>query len=1355
MKKRKNTLREIQKKHRLFKLTYLPAYLMTLAVLSCIIWGAGRYQLREAEAAAKQPETVDIRIIGTTDLHGQLNSKDYEQGVDYNNGGLARVMDLITKTRSELPRENTVTLDAGDVLFDYTTEYIFSENQNELQPIYKAMAQIGYDAITLGNHEFDYGWDYLQRQLNDSGLRDITVVSNLMNSKDSSYPFLENMLITRKVKTSAGKEIEVKIGIIGQTIPTLTSKTHSYAGILKTEDMVLNAKTQAVKLKEMGADIVIALSHTGIGPEKPELNFKNVAYALTKIPQIDVVVCGHEHNLFPTKDMTSPYYKLPNVDKTTYLMNGKNVIMAGDRGEAIGVVDLTLEVNGNKVEVANRKSELRMVTAENTKENKAIASSFGDWEERLLEYSTDVLGALGKGEVIQNFYGLLGDNSAIQLLNESKINYAVKYKNTTGLQYKNYPVIAASSYSSFGANSINDFVQITDQITESDLTTIQPYNNYLYIYTISGKQLREWLEWTASAYETVSSKDSWKNQTMASLMKENNIKSLIREDWLDDWSNFHVFDGIDYVIDPTMSPRYDFSGNKISTSRRIKSIKYNGTEVQDNTMMLIATNKITKPTEANKGIEKQAVLSGFIRSQSILGKYIEQIAASGEMIPQLDYNWRVSFPGGYQFLVKAPHYADELIKASPWYLSSLIEKDNYKYYIASYPVENGDKNAPGIVVTPLVTSATATPFDVAVNVSDASELKYVRMVEGNKDIDYSGWPVAKDIKGQNFRVWENGTYTIYAEDIHGNKSVKHLVIDNFSDNLLAAPVIDSYTNRKSKISGKAEPNSTIVFEAYTGRYESKVSVSGKFSYGLPSQPSATSVYVYVKDEERGLESERVQVTVKRTGPNQPTINPIYNYDNYISGSTKDSDASVIVVSGDKVYVPKDGGKALYEKNTEIYDAGLEIIEVDFEVSGEGNYVLMIPPQVAGSTVTVYSLDHLSRNSRVNTAKIVEIAPNAPIVYEVSNIEKSIRGYVPSGANMNVTLTLGSNTYEAVTDKNGNFLINFRDQLTAGQSLTVTASDTKNGALRRSFPTKVIVEDIEDYVRTGKSSLTINRLTDKSNLISGYNYDGGNVYIAISEGKGSKFMNSIVSVATDDTFRYSYDLEEKLKSASRVYVMTRYTDGEILLANAVSVLAGRPEMPSLVKEVTNTDKLVEVIADQDCEVTLKIGKKTYTSKDYQYDEMNNRYIYAITIDRELSGASLTLKATNVSGTSDVFTSSIGKVAPESPVVNTVKAGAKKITGKVELLDYVTPTDDLATEGNEVKVPEVFKGAPAKVAQTQTRIYAQIGKKTYEGKIDKKGNFVIVTPELKAGSTVKIWGTNKAGRGPLTAIKVVTK
>lgn len=1285
-----------------------------------IIVGAVNYN----NIYAAEKETFDLRVIGTTDIHGQLSSTDYELNVNRTIGGLARVADLIKQIKNELPAENTITLDTGDTLFDYTTEYIYSEHFDEIQPIYKAMALVGYDAITLGNHDFDYGYDYILKQLKETGLMDITIVSNVTDSKTGEHPFLENMLITREVKTSKGNKVQVKIGIIGQTIPTLTGKTHSYAGILKGEDMVTNARTQAAKLKEMGADIIIAVSHTGIGPENPEPNFKNVAYALTLIDDIDVVVAGHEHNLYPTSDMTSAYYNLPGVDRKTFLMNGKNVIMAGDRGSAVGVVDLTLEVRNQGYKIVDRNSELRMVTKNNTKEDPRILSLFDELDNELMQYTTEVIGAVNKNELIQNYFGLLGDNAAIQLLNDSKISYALNYVINNATEYRDYPIIAASTYESYGTGSVDNFVSIDDEITESDLAALQSYNNYLYVYTITGKQLREWLEWSASAYETTLLSRDWSDKTMTSLMKETGYKSLVREEWLDDWSSFYIFDGIEYVINPNVEPRYDISGNRISLNSRVKSITHNGKEVTDDTKLLIATNKITKPVAANRGVEDQVVYKSFNRSQSVLADYVKQLYKSGSIIPEVDYNWNVEFPNNYKFIARAPYYSHDLMVESSWFEKYLTEENQYRYYLSSYKSDNKDQDGPHIVAVPGITSPTASPYNVEVIAFDRSEIKELRYIKGDYDINYTGWIAAGKINNRTFSVRDNGTYTIYAEDIHGNKAIKKVVIDNFSDDLLGRPTHEKYTNRKSNIKGTAEPGATIVFKAYTGTYTGKVGTNGKYAYPLPSQPSGSIVIAYVIDDNTGVEGERISIPVHRTGPNQPTISGIDNSMSYITGNTNDSDGTVIAIIDDKVYLSKDGAKELYESNTEIYNPSLEIVETEYEVTSAGYFALYIPSLEAGQSVQIYNLDHVSRNSRLLTKSIKEVGPNAPMVYEVSNIEKSLNGYVPSNSKTvyDITLYIGDKEYTTKTDNAGNFSFRFTDQLQAGQVLKISATDNKNGARRTSYLKEVIVNDIETYIRSSSSVLTMTNVTQDSRMISGNSLNNKTVYLAIAYPNEEIFSNNLYTLETDEFDRYRFTLEETLPLGTKVYVMTRFIDGRILIANKSEILPPIPEAPTLVKEISNTDKKVQVIAGQDLVINLRIGAKTYETAKYMYDEVNDQYIYTFATDRDVSGTEVVVTATNAGGTSDPYTSKLVKAAPDQPKVNKIVAGDKTISGTVDVLD------------------------------DKTTVVAQIGKKTYKGSVDKKGKFAIEIPKQKKGTDIKIWGTNKAGRGPLIKVTV---
>lgn len=1300
--------------------------------------------------AASEPETVELRIIGTTDLHGQLNSMDYEKGVDYNNGGLARLSNLIKKTKSEVPAESVILLDAGDTLYDYTTEFIFSENQQVLQPIYKAMATIGYDAITLGNHDFDYGYEYILRQLNESGLKNITVLSNVTDSKTGEHPFHENMMITRKLKTSTGRKVEVKIGIIGLTIPTLTGKTHSYTGLLKSEDMVTNARSQAAKLKDKGADVIVALAHTGMGPVDPELNFKNVAYALTKISDIDVVICGHEHNQFPTNDYSSPYFKLPGVEKSTYLINDKNVIMAGNRGNSLGVVDLTLTAykDGGYI-ISDRKSELRAVNAGTTVENKTLAGYYGEWDKLMLPYSRDIIAKLEENELIQNYYGMLGDNAAIQLLNDAKIDYGQRFVQTTGTQYKNYPIIAASTYYAYGSASVEDYVHLGGSITESDLSAIQPYNNYIYIYTITGKQLKEWLEWSASAYETASIASKWSSPTMNNLMKDSGLKSLLREDWMNNWGTFTVFDGINYVMDPSSEPRYDINGNLVGNNNRISRITYNGKEVTADMTFLLVINKITAPKMPNLGVETQVVLNGFVRTQTVLSKYIKEISENGSILPHLDYNWKVGLGSKHSFITRVPEQGGDLFEATPWYKKLLTREDGYAYYEASYPDWDKDTVGPHIIATQAITAPTASPYKVAVHVTDASKLKSVYYVKGDKEVEFFTRTGGAKLESDNtFTVTENGVYTIYAEDEVGNRSTYRLVVSNFDDNLLSSPTIDSYTNRKTKISGRGEPYTKVIINTPTKTYTTEIGKDGTFSYPLPAQNSGSKIQVYLKDEKRNLESAMVTVEVKRTGPNLPTVKDINNIQNTITGNTNDEDAVLIAIVDDTVYVPKNGGKELYMANTEIYDKGLRIVQVPFIKDSQNAFKMTVGPLAAGASVKLYSLDHISRNSRVVTKTVNQLGPDAPVVYEVSNIERNLYGYVPNTKkSIQVAVTIGKTTRTVKTAKDGSFTLSFKDQLQKGDIIQVQAIGSINGVTRRSYTTQVKVRDINDYIDDSES-LVFDIITDKSTLISGMNLDEGTVYLAIVKGTGSRMENTLKELETDADNSFQYLMDKALPLGTTVYAMTRFTDGNILQAAKTTVIEGIPGKPVLIKEITNTDKQVQVASKKDCTIEVKIGSKTFSSTDYVYDKEKDRYIYTVEINRSASASEVTITSTNLAGTSKELVSNVEKAAPDQPTVQPIKAVDTLITGEIELYDY-TPKGSTKKKSS---TPKIFKNAPEKVAKTQTRIYAQIGSKVYEGSIDNKGAFRIEIPVQKAGTVVSVWGTNKAGRGPMMKVTV---
>ena len=184
---------------------------------------SGVYTQQSVAAAAAQ--TATLRIVSTTDLHGKVSKMYYDTGTE-KNGCLAQDYTLIENAKEEVGASNVLTVDIGDSMYGYSADYVLNHSADEtVQPVYKAMAAVGYDAITLGNHDFDYGFPYLKRQLELSGLADKCVLSNVVDADTGKTVWDETKIITKQLTTSKGKIVNVKIGLIGVTKPCLSEAT--------------------------------------------------------------------------------------------------------------------------------------------------------------------------------------------------------------------------------------------------------------------------------------------------------------------------------------------------------------------------------------------------------------------------------------------------------------------------------------------------------------------------------------------------------------------------------------------------------------------------------------------------------------------------------------------------------------------------------------------------------------------------------------------------------------------------------------------------------------------------------------------------------------------------------------------------------------------------------------------------------------------------------------------------------------------------------------------------------------------------------------------------------------------------
>ena len=314
-----------------------------------------------------------LRIISTTDLHNQLSVEYYDNAGEKSKGSLAKVSTLIKEARASLVTGSSVTVDVGDTIYGYGSDYIYENDNDAVQPMYAAMKEIGYDAITLGNHDFDYGVPYIKKQIEKSGFYNICTVANVFDAVTKKRTWKNYIMVTKQCLATDGNSYPVDIAIIGVTRPALSNYS-THTGELTTEDMVEQAKEQAKLAKENGADVVLVIAHTGIGSENPEPFSENMGYALAGLSDVDAVMCGHLHENFPsTSNNSAKYYDLADVDEKTGLMRNKPVIMIQDRGRGIGVADLTLKIaKDGAVNVAGATSSKIVYCNKNTQEDPAI-----------------------------------------------------------------------------------------------------------------------------------------------------------------------------------------------------------------------------------------------------------------------------------------------------------------------------------------------------------------------------------------------------------------------------------------------------------------------------------------------------------------------------------------------------------------------------------------------------------------------------------------------------------------------------------------------------------------------------------------------------------------------------------------------------------------------------------------------------------------------------------------------------------------------------------------------------------------------------------------------------------------------
>lgn len=308
-------------------------------------------------AASVNAATVDLRIMETTDLHSNMMDFDYYKDTATEKFGLVRTASLIHAARNEV--KNSVLVDNGDLiqgspLGDYMAAKGLKDG--DVHPVYKALNTLDYAVGNLGNHEFNYGLDYLHNAL--AGAKFPYVNANIIDVKTQKPLFTPYLIKETNVIDKDGNPQTLKIGYIGFVPPQIMIwDKANLSGKVTVNDITETARKYVPEMREKGADIVVVIAHSGLSADPYHSMAENSVYYLSEVPGVDAIMFGHAHAVFPGKDFAD----IKGADIAKGTLNGIPAVMPGMWGDHLGVVDLVLNNDSGKWQVTQAKAQARPI----------------------------------------------------------------------------------------------------------------------------------------------------------------------------------------------------------------------------------------------------------------------------------------------------------------------------------------------------------------------------------------------------------------------------------------------------------------------------------------------------------------------------------------------------------------------------------------------------------------------------------------------------------------------------------------------------------------------------------------------------------------------------------------------------------------------------------------------------------------------------------------------------------------------------------------------------------------------------------------------------------------------------------
>jgi 2',3'-cyclic-nucleotide 2'-phosphodiesterase/3'-nucleotidase len=508
--------------------------------------------------AATNGTTAKITIMGTSDLHANVVNWDYYKDATYSDSagnavGLSRVASLVKQVRADRGRDNTLLFDAGDTIqgtplgFYYATVEPVTES-GAMHPMAAQMNALGYDAVALGNHEFNYGLDFLDNWISQM---DAPVLAANAVHAGTKVPRYTPYTITQ-LKVAKGHP-PVKVGVLGLTNPGVVIwDKANVSGRVEVLDLVETAKRWVPVMKAEGAHIIVVSAHSGessLSTYGPELPIENAAKLVAEqVPDVDVILFGHAHAEIPERLVTN-------------LVTGAEVIMSEPKnwGQRLSVFDLDLSYSRGKWAVAKHKAYL--LNANTVVDDPEFVAIVRDQHDAVVDYMHSEVAT--STEEMLAAESCWKDTAILDYVNEVQTETVAAA--IAGTAEASLPIVSIAA----PFNRAASFPQ--GQVTIKDVAGLYIYDNTLMASILTGAQIKAYLEFSAEYFKVVApdapvDPATWTNAATP--------RSAFTPDY-----NYDQFSGIEYTIDISKP-----------VGQRISPLMYDGAPVTDGQQFVVAVN---------------------------------------------------------------------------------------------------------------------------------------------------------------------------------------------------------------------------------------------------------------------------------------------------------------------------------------------------------------------------------------------------------------------------------------------------------------------------------------------------------------------------------------------------------------------------------------------------------------------------------------------------------------------------------------------------------------------------------------------------------------------------------------------